>query len=129
MPLVVFSHGLRATSNVYSTLTQHFASHGYIVAAIEHADGSAMHAHAVVNGTDQLLPHSWPNKEEQVEFSPAEFRKRNTQLQQRAREVSRAIDAVLASPDTVLRRVDPDRIVMCGHSFGAATAVAAGQVR
>lgn len=36
MPLVVFSHGLAGIRTTYSTLCTDLASHGYIVAAIEH---------------------------------------------------------------------------------------------
>ena len=35
-PVVVFSHGLTAMRSVYSLLHCDLASHGYIVAAVEH---------------------------------------------------------------------------------------------
>lgn len=35
-PLLLFSHGLFGTRTCYSTICTHLASHGYIVAAIEH---------------------------------------------------------------------------------------------
>lgn len=40
-PLVLFSHGLIACRTTYSSLCTDIASHGYIVAAIEHGDKSA----------------------------------------------------------------------------------------
>ena len=41
MPLVVLSHGLAGTRNMYAALASALASQGYLVAAVEHRDGSA----------------------------------------------------------------------------------------
>lgn len=39
-PLVIFSHGLVGTRNTYSQFCSSLASEGYVVVAVEHADGS-----------------------------------------------------------------------------------------
>jgi platelet-activating factor acetylhydrolase len=39
-PLVLFSHGLAGTRNTYSQYCSALASEGYVVIAVEHADGS-----------------------------------------------------------------------------------------
>ena len=47
MPLIVFSHGLAGHRNMYAVLCSALASQGYIVAAMEHRDGSASCASVV----------------------------------------------------------------------------------
>lgn len=40
LPMVVFTHGMAGMSQSYSNLLGSIASHGYVVAAVEHRDGS-----------------------------------------------------------------------------------------
>lgn len=40
LPIVIFTHGMAGMSQSYSNLLGSIASHGYVVAAIEHRDGS-----------------------------------------------------------------------------------------
>lgn len=52
-PVVVFTHGLGGNRTTYSTICSDIASHGYIVAVLEHRDGSASTTYCFIeNGTD-----------------------------------------------------------------------------
>lgn len=97
-PLVAFSHGnggLRFQS-VY--LTEHLASHGYVVVAPDHPGNN---------------------------FQDDDARRRVEVLQARPHDVRRAIDAALARAATAGEplhgMIDGDRIAMAGHSYGAHT--------
>jgi platelet-activating factor acetylhydrolase len=58
LPAVVFTHGMAGMSQSYSHYLGSIASHGYIVAAVEHRDGSGpgtvVHDH---NGSERFVWH------------------------------------------------------------------------
>ncbi|XP_052764491.1 platelet-activating factor acetylhydrolase 2, cytoplasmic-like [Mya arenaria] len=118
-PLVVFSHGLGGNRTAYSTYCTELASQGFVVAALEHKDGSAsMTYHLKDNmrgsvvetdhhGRDSTsrhgkssMPRSHSCKEEWQSFEHVDnmginwddYHYRNRQLMHRAGECSRVLD-------------------------------------
>ncbi|XP_067840410.1 platelet-activating factor acetylhydrolase [Heptranchias perlo] len=108
-PLVVFSHGLGAFRTLYSAICIEVASQGFVVAAVEHRDGSASATYYIeektktvsevrestssTNSTPNLdqLERKWlyykPHKQGEQEFP---FR--NVQVHQRSEECIRALN-------------------------------------
>ena len=102
-PLVVFSHGYAISPIVYSTLVEHYASHGYIVLAPEHNETF-----------DQSLTGFWKA------------------LIDRPVDIHRTIDyaELLTKPGAPLAGlIDMDNIAVVGHSYGGYTALAAAGAR
>ena len=95
-PLLVFSHCHNCVRFSSFALAERLASHGFVVAAPDHADNTLF---------DQL---AGTGAELNAEF-----------LQVRAADVSFVIDAMLAGDGGI--EVDPARIGVYGHSFGAVT--------
>ncbi len=139
---MVFSHGLGGTKNAYSHLTGSLASHGMVVVAPEHRDGSApisfIHS---TDGNPAKAVHyrSLPHKP-----SPELGENRNKQLEIRLWELGLVHEALLKldnsssqlhnfgaqssqGPDSLgmfasaLDVHTPGKISWSGHSFGAAT--------
>jgi platelet-activating factor acetylhydrolase len=131
-PVVVFSHGMGCSRFAYSRLCTDLASHGLLVAAVEHRDGSAAATFTVEDGRRSWIPFR------RVLDSEKEYTVRNAQLQQRVGEAGRALDVVtsLARGGPVAsvlpgaenahlamfaNRLDLARPVLAGHSYGGAT--------
>lgn len=136
-PLIVFSHGLGGFRTIYSAIGIGLASYGFIVAAVEHRDGSAS---ATYYFDDQMAAKtdnkSWlylkTLKHEEEE------RVRKEQVRWRAKECSQALSAILdiaygipkeniLDSDFDLEKlkgaIDGDKIAVIGHSFGGATVI------
>ena len=95
-PLVVFSHGFACYRESYSGLTDHWASHGYVVVQPEHPD---------------------------CPTSPTRLRPQDaTRIHYiRISDVERVLDALFAPGEEIpglTGNIDYSRKVMAGHSFG-----------
>lgn len=106
LPLIIVSHGLGGSRMGYSYLGRHLAANGYIAVHLQH------------EGSDRSI------------WSANPFRMMNNlagatqeaHAVDRARDVSFAIDQLLADPQWQ-SKIDPKRIGMAGHSYGANTAL------
>lgn len=115
-PVILFSHGLGGNRDGGARWARHWASHGYVVVAIQHP------------GSDDSL---WKGR------APGEVEqglKRGmtlTNLGLRVGDVQFAIDEVVrrsAAGETEFVRADAKKLGMSGHSFGAQTTLSvAGQ--
>lgn len=149
MPLVVYSHGLGGTLDLYSYQTMALAAHGYVVLALTHMDGTA----PVVPQPRgmEALPHNHEVLELHVQGKTDEYaRARRAQTERRVLEFIGATEFIhrmvafkedgdapqepehrpLArrlSP--YLKRLRTDHTFFMGHSFGGTTALTAAQRR
>lgn len=153
-PVVVFSHGLGAFRTLYTAICAELASHGFIVAAVEHRDESASATYFYQEKPEaerqEVSPGGSPEAPdnlvaEWMYYRPLkpgelEFPLRNKQVKQRAEECTRALGKLFEinsgnAVDNVLRTgfdwmslqdsMDLCRIAVMGHSFGGATAIEA----
>jgi len=118
-PLIVFSHGLGASREMYGYFGKHMAEAGYIVIAPTH------------HGSDTEALREWVKKNG--------FGKKNAEgegwlqagisdpdnLRNRPKDISFVIDRAGKEPK-LAGIVDMERIGVAGHSFGAYTAMAIG---
>ncbi|CAL4081239.1 unnamed protein product [Meganyctiphanes norvegica] len=122
-PVIVVSHGVGSHRTFQSTFCCELASHGFIVVAIEHSDGSAS-ATFRMNDSDTI----W--------FPFMGFR--GEQFEKRVQEVLYTVDALKDMNNGKINNVLPNsinlkafenkldisNIVLTGHSYGAATTLA-----
>jgi len=95
-PVVVWSTGMFCWPQLYDGITGHWASHGYVVIEPNHPDS--------------------PNK-----TAPPSMEDLEIIVQTRVRDASFALDALdeIAAGADIGDTIDPGRIAIAGHSFGA----------
>ena len=112
-PLVGFSHGFGAHRRQSTFLCTHLASHGYVVAAVDHTGNTTLdilELRRTVRKGDGSQPKGLLA----------------TFMDARPRDVGFLLDRVLdGTAGDVAALVDSDRIAMSGHSFGGWTTLAA----
>eukprot|EP00070_Physeter_catodon_P027897 XP_028334791.1 platelet-activating factor acetylhydrolase isoform X6 [Physeter catodon] len=137
-PLIIFSHGLGAFRTIYSAVGNDLASHGFIVAAIEHRDGSASATYYFKDQSAAEIGNKTWLYLRTLKRGEEEFPLRNEQVLQRAKECSQALSLILdidrGRPEKNLLdlefdveqmkdSIDRDKIAVIGHSFGGATVI------
>ncbi len=95
-PLVLYSHHSRGNRRAATYLTTHLASHGYLVAPLDHSE---VVAPEIADDVEAFIANRVPD---------ARF----------------LLDYMLAGAIPCTARPDPDRIAIVGHSFGGWTALA-----
>lgn len=138
-PLALFSHGLGGSLAAYTLLCMDAASHGRVVAAVEHHDGSAV---AAFKGAAR---EEIPYRRYDAAADGSEWEFRNRMLNTRLDDLDAMLAAVRAaaapggaplepltpatqsaSPQQAVEwtgLIDFDDVQVVGHSFGGATAV------
>ncbi|KAI8380000.1 platelet-activating factor acetylhydrolase [Choanephora cucurbitarum] len=112
-PVIVFSHGLGGNRLIYSCICSDLASHGFVVAAIEHREGSASLAKGI---EDQWIRY--------VNIPPEIWSFRHHQLRYRVAEVNLTLDCLDHLAQNEFKgKLDMSQMVMAGHSFGGATTI------
>ena len=104
VPLIVFSHGLGGSRNGYQYLGRFWASQGYASLHVQHI------------GSDSSLWRGNPFGLTMRLTSAAQ----DSEAMARAKDVSFALTELLAMP-SMAARLDANRIVAAGHSYGANT--------
>lgn len=143
LPCVVFTHGMAGMSQSYSHYLGSIASHGYVVAAIEHRDGSG--PGTIIHGPQGTERKVWHLKLKDIESNPemTELDLKAAQLAFREAEVRETIKlfAQLHAGDTPIVNLKPgspreslsgfkhrlnlSAITVAGHSYGATGAMQA----
>eukprot|EP01006_Ploeotia_vitrea_P047957 TRINITY_DN67179_c8_g5_i1.p1 TRINITY_DN67179_c8_g5~~TRINITY_DN67179_c8_g5_i1.p1 ORF type:complete len:459 (-),score=194.60 TRINITY_DN67179_c8_g5_i1:1523-2899(-) len=142
LPVIVFSHGLGATPCCYHATMLELASHGYLVAAVEHNDRSS----AMIRMRDGEVRYYTPLADLKEQRQATEYEVRHAQLMHRVSEVAWSLDHLAAlnrgdrddfphefystmsashgrrEPPDFTGRIDMGRVASMGHSFGGATA-------
>jgi len=118
-PLIVFSHGLGASREMYGYFGRHMAESGYVVIAPTHhgSDTEALRAWVKENG--------YGKKNDEGEGWLQAGVSDPDNLRNRPRDVSFVIDRAGKVPE-LAGKVDLERIGVAGHSFGAYTSCAIG---
>lgn len=113
LPLVVFSPGLGASREAYGYLGTNLAGRGFMVAMLTHP------------GSDSV---AWRAglRADRGNWVPAALDD-PANLENRPQDVSFVIDRLTRAGSPF--RVDPSRIGVAGHSFGASTAMAVGGMK
>lgn len=104
-PLILYSHAGGGHRRAATFLCTHLASHGYVVAALDHSE---------------VLTNELARKENETEAQKT--RRWEAVISNRVPDVRFLLDQVLSREAGL--SVDPDRIGIVGHSFGGWTALA-----
>ncbi|CAG0885682.1 unnamed protein product [Darwinula stevensoni] len=136
-PLVIFSHGLGMCRCSYSYICMQLASHGFLVAALDHRDGSSCMTAEAHDGSAENETAWIPYRT--LEKGESELKLRNAQVHQRSEEVrnvlrfmeelnsgnldfsSLSLPSDISTLKQIQGEINMEKVVVSGHSFGGAT--------
>jgi len=107
-PLVLFSHSSGNDRRQSTSLCTHLASHGYVVAALDHSERIAAELSPKNGETDEQKATRW-----------------KAVIANRVPDIRFLLHHLLGAEWESEARIDPTRIGIAGHSFGGWTALAA----
>lgn len=105
-PTIVFSHGLGSVRTDLRYLAEHLASHGYVVAALEHPGSNESNTNSAIAGKSPLIaPQEFLDRPKDISFVLDELAKLNQ------------------TDDNLQGKIAIERSMIVGYSFGGATAL------
>ncbi|KAL1465269.1 hypothetical protein WDU94_004852 [Cyamophila willieti] len=140
MPVILFSHGFGASRFICSTLCYELASHGFLVASVEHRDTSACASYYYQSEEDCTKDKRTWILHQRMNLSnggPEHYKIRNAQIYLRRQECVNALNLLeeinkgkarnilscKLSLDVFKDNLDFTNLCMMGHSFGGATSL------
>ena len=135
-PLIVFSHGAFGYRGSNRSTCMDLASHGYVVASIDHSHHAFFAQHT--DGT--TTPVNTAFLMDAIRVTGGEYDTRTVfdlthqWLSLRTGDINFILDEILNPsgphiPESLSRRIQPDRIGLMGHSLGGAAAAQLGRER
>ncbi|MEH2301096.1 MAG: alpha/beta hydrolase [Nostoc sp.] len=107
-PVIVFSHGFGSVRTDLRYLAEHLASHGYVVAALEHPGSNEANTNSAFQGkTRVVMPQEFLNRPQDISFVLDELEKLN-------QTANNPLQGKLAT----------NKVMVIGYSFGGGTALA-----
>lgn len=142
LPIILFSHGLLLSKDVYTFVCSDLASYGYLVAAVNHNDGSLPVTYFVEKGTNsavgnqkcvnnrQFIAFEAPGETPNLRWEQVEIRVQELKYVMNSLEMlneGKLSNSVLHPSFDLLQfkgRLSMGKAAVMGHSLGGATALA-----
>ncbi|WP_138497841.1 alpha/beta hydrolase [Nostoc sp. PA-18-2419] len=107
-PVIVFSHGFGSVRTDLRYLAEHLASHGYVVAALEHPGSNATNVDSALQGKTRVVkPEEFLRRPQDISFVLDELEKLNQ-----------------TANNPLVGKLATTKAMVVGYSFGGGTALA-----
>ncbi|MCF2145721.1 alpha/beta hydrolase [Desmonostoc muscorum LEGE 12446] len=107
-PVIVFSHGFGSVRTDLRYLAEHLASHGYVVAALEHPGSNATNVDSALQGKNRVVkPEEFLRRPQDISFVLDELEKLNQ-----------------TANNPLAGKLATTKAMVVGYSFGGGTALA-----